>query len=461
MVRVGLWGEFDGDDVGQMLLTRIVRRELEARLPGSSVRVWTTGASFAPGRFAGTSAEPPMPLGSFDPSRTDELAAAVDLLVIAGRLTLEHPYLVAGVGAVHEPDVPTAWDAVRLSGEPDGGFAEMLGEALTRRAYVSAADASTANRLRTLGAREAEVVPGHALLADRLFRPDEPEGRTSRLRAQGILPEADVLVVQVSQGLVDIEGVAAQVTTVCRDRGLVPALLGAAPGDLRSLEALAARLPDACRLPPTLGLEDVCAIVAWSAGTVATSEALAHVATTYGRPIVRIVSDPADEDDEASIDAIAEAFDRAGEAAATGARAVRLREQIDAHFDRIAALVTDVEPGDPHERKLRSLTSRLASQEAAASARERELEELLAQLTRRVTENDVRFTGLWRKIRECDKHYAWQFDRAERAEERVVRLEAEVEYLRGHPPVLAKIRRAYLALRRRVGALLRRLGLRR
>lgn len=450
MVRVGLWGAFDGDDVGQMLLARVVRRELQARLPGSSLRVWTTGATYGPGRFAEASADPPMPLGSFDASRTDELAAAVDLLVLAGELTPEHPFLVAGVGAVHEPDVPTAWHAARLSGEPDGRFAEMLAEALTRRAYVSAADPPTVDRLRALGDRQAVVVPGHALIADRLFRQDEPEERTSRLRAEGLLPEADMLVVQAADGVVDVDAVAAQVAALCRDRGLMPVLLGAAPGDELALEALAARLPDACRVPASLAPEDVCAVVAWSAGTITTSTALADLATAYGRPAVAIASIPVGE--------LAEAFRDAGGGAKD--TLVHLRGQIDAHFDAIAALVTDVGATDPGSRKVRSLTARLATQEAAASARERELEELLAQVTRRLTENDIRFTKLWRKIRECDKHYTWQFNRAETAEELVRQQEEEIEWLRAHQRGTSRARQAYLAVRRLAGSLLRRLGLR-
>jgi chromosome segregation ATPase len=199
-----------------------------------------------------------------------------------------------------------------------------------------------------------------------------------------------------------------------------------------------------------LALEDVCAVVAWSAGTIATSTALADLATAYGRPAVAIASIPVGE--------FAEAFRDAG--GGDKDTLVHLRGQIDAHFDAIAALVTDVEATDPGSRKVRSLTARLATQEAAASARERELEELLAQVTRRITENDIRFTKLWRKIRECDKHYNWQFNRAETAEERLRSLEEEVEWLRAHQRGTSRARQAYLAVRRLVGALLRRLGLR-
>ena len=51
----------------------------------------------------------------------------------------------------------------------------------------------------------------------------------------------------------------------------------------------------------------------------------------------------------------------------------------------------------------------------------RQIKELIETRVRfkRLTENDIRFTKLWRKIREGDKHYNWQFNRAETAEEQV------------------------------------------
>jgi hypothetical protein len=458
MVRVGLWGGFDVDDVGQMLLPRIVRRELRARVPGATVRVWTTGPPRGPIRYDDPSLEPPMPLGVWTSSRADELAVASDVLVISGDLSPDRPFPITGVGPVHEPDVPTAWFGVRLGEEPDAAFAEQLREAVSRRAYVGAADERTAAILQALGDREIDVVPGHALAADRLFRSDEPEERTARMRADGLLPQGDVLVIHGGESLVpEVDAIAAQVRAVCEERGLVPVLFAAAPGDAVFVDGMAARLPDVWRLPDTIALEDACAAVAWSAATIAGSPDLCLVAAAFGRPTVVVASDGGTGASGVPADTIAETLQNGGSIDAS--RAEQLRARLDAHFDRIAALATQAVTVGSGERSIRSLAARLAEQEAAAAGRQRELEVVITQLSHRLTEGDVRFASMWRKIRECDKHYNWQFNRAEAAEAEVARLQAQVTRLGGRYG-LPWWRRAYLAVRRLGGRVLRRLGLR-
>lgn len=448
MVRVGLWGAFGADAMEGVLLPRIVRRELEARLPAAEVRVWASGTSPERWRSDGPHDEPPAPLGAWSGSRVDELAVASDVLVIAGELDGADRFAVDGVGPAHEPDLPTAWHGVRLVTEPDPAFAARLREACARRAYLSAGDPATAAWLRALTDREVVEVPGAALLADRLLRADEPEDRTTRLREGGLLPDDDVLVVWAGEPMPD--AVVAQVGAICAERGLVP-VVGAVPGSTAFLE----RLPNVRRLPDALDVADLLAVVAWSAGVVTTDPDLVLAAAAFGRPGVRVGEEPVGGPEITDPASVASVFGTGGAIASEHVDGMRAR--LDAHFDAIAALATGAAPADPRDRSIRSLAVRLAEQERAASDRERELEAMVAQLSRRLTETDVRFTALWRKIREGDTHYNWQFSRAEAAEAEFDRLKEEVERLRATriPPS----RTAYLAIRRGVGRVLRRLHL--
>ncbi len=453
MVRVGLWGAFDVDDVGAMLLPRIVRHELGSRLASAEVRVWTTGDRAGRTRLDDPRHDPPMPLGAWGTSRADELAVASDILLIAGELSDDRPFTVEGVGAVHEQDVPTAWLAVRLRDEPDAAFAERLRAAAVRRASIAAGDERTATILGDLADREVAVVSGLTLLADRLFRSDEPEDRVTRMRAAGVLPQEDVLVVHGGETLLpEVDTIAAQVLAACDERGLVPVLAPCAPHDEGFLDALSERLPEARRLPGSVGLEDLCAVVAWSTGTVAGSEALGLVAAAFGRPLVLVGASHAMPASAVTAGAIVETLARGGSIAP--AEVAERRARLDAHLDGVAALATQA-PAAPDDRSVRSLAARLAAQESAAAERERELQTMIEQLSRRLTESDVRFTTLWRKIRECDKHYAYQFTRAEKAEARVKVLEAQVARLGGDWHELAWSLRVYLWARRLGGRVLR------
>lgn len=445
MVRVGLWGAFDADAAEGVLLPRIVRRELEARLPAAQVRVWTSGTSR--GRFDARD-EPPAPLGAWSGSRVDELAVASDVLVIAGGLDASDRFGVDGVGPAHEPDLPTAWHGVRLSVEPDAAFAAQLREACARRASVSVGDPATAAWLRALTDRHVVEVPGAALLADRLLRTDEPEDRSTRLREAGVLPDDDVLVVWTDGPMSD--AVVGQVDAICTERGLTP-LVRAGSGSEGSLQ----RLHTAHRLPDHLEVADLLAVIAWSAGIVTTDPDLVLAAAAFRRPGVWFGQGSTGGVEAVDPASIASVFSVGG--AIASERVDGMRARLDEHLDAIAALAGGVAPVDPRDRSIRSLTVRLAEQERAAADRAHELEAMVAQLSRRLTETDVRFTVLWRKIREGDKHYNWQFDRAEAAEAELDRLKDEVERLRATrvPPS----RTAYLAIRRAVGRALRRLHL--
>ena len=110
MVRIGLFGVFEGEDA---LTAAIVRAELAQRVPGLELRVYTPGGrSLAPG-FGETIAFDDHPLGPCTPARQEELAATLDAVAVVGTVPLDAPtksserLLVEGLGPF-EPDVPAA-----------------------------------------------------------------------------------------------------------------------------------------------------------------------------------------------------------------------------------------------------------------------------------------------------------------------------------------------------------------
>jgi hypothetical protein len=462
MVRVGLWGAFDVEDVGDMLVPRIIRAELSRRLPGSTLRVWSPLGGAGWNRFDDPSTEPPAPLGTWSAARLDELAGAVDLLVISGDL-VDDPFLVGGLGAANEASVPSAWHAVSLPRDGLGDSQDELRPILARRACVSVRDERSRDLLVAAGVdREVAVVPDPVLLADRLFRPDALEDRVSRWRDAGALPDGDLLVVQGGGALVPhAEVIAEQVRLVCEAQGLTPVLVETSPtaGDEDFAVAIGDRLPGARRLPSEAGIEGVCAVIAWSAGVIGSSRAAGMIAAAFDRPAALL--DPASAPALADVvgtlgtperlvrdpGTLAEAFESAVGRGSIAPRVAELRMELDEHLDAIAALATSEG----------SVAARLAAQEAASARREEELRDLIEGLTRQITEGDIRFVKLWRKIRECDKHYAWQFERAEAAEELTRQLQGEVAWLTA---IVQEYRRSwvcrgYMAVRRRAVKVLR------
>ena len=484
MVRIGLWGTFDLENFGDMLFPRIARMELGRRVPRLELRTWSPIGYVGRNRFEGGD-EPAAPLGVFGEERLAELARELDVLVIGGgeivhdrdwelapHYGLEpqemtrrqtHRFFVEGLGA-REVDVPTAWHAVGIPHDPDGELAARLRGSLAHRAYVSVRDEGSRERLVTAGVdREVLVVPDSAFLIDRLLPLDALQDRVRRLREAGAYPPGEALVVQGSRSLVvNADAVAGQVARLCRDRDLVPVLVETGPihGDGEFADAIAERLPDALRLPAEAGTEDLVAAIAWSTGFVGSSLHGNIVAAAYDRPSLmlnlagqaklqgagrvlgapeRVVGDPAE---------LADAFERVWAQGSIAARVDDLRRRVDEHFDRLGGLATSIEVdgGRPapvvegstlddererYARATRALAARMAAQQAVFADRELDLRSWLDAATRESTEKDIRFTRLWRRLHEGDRHYAWHKDRADEAESLLARTQEEVAWLRG------------------------------
>lgn len=483
MVRIGLWGAFDVEDFGDMLGPRITRAELDRRVPGLELVTRAPIGFVGLNRFQG-SGEPAAPLGAWSDERVAELAREIDVLIVGGGdlasdrdvdmapyYGLEpvelihrapHRFFIEGV-AKHEIDVPTAWHAVGVPEDPSAQMAARLRAALAQRAYVTVRDEASRERLLLAGVeREILVVPDPTFLVPRIFPRDGLADRVQRLRELAGYPSGETLIVQGSRSLLDrLDDVIDALGTLCRDRELAPVAIELSPihGDAEFAAAVVERLPRSMRLPNHAGAHDVAAAIAWSAGFVGSSLHGNIVAAAYDRPSLmlnlagrsklegagrligapeRIVVDPIE---------IPAVFDRVSGRGTVAARVDDLCAALDEHYDRLAALATSVEvrPEAPpvvagstraEEREryalaVRALGARMAAQQAAFAERERDLAEWIKGQAREITEKDIRFTKLWRRLHDADRHYAWHKGRADDAEELIERQREEIAWLGG------------------------------
>ena len=114
MVRVGLFGAFEGEDA---VIAAVLRAELAERLPGIELRVYTPSGSGTSIGMTESVEWIDRPLGPFDRVRQEELSATLDAVVIAGSVVLGEAHgsvarlLVDGLGPF-ETEVPVVWFGV-------------------------------------------------------------------------------------------------------------------------------------------------------------------------------------------------------------------------------------------------------------------------------------------------------------------------------------------------------------
>ena len=119
MVRVGLFGAFEGEDA---LIAAVLRAELAPPCPGSSCDLHAVRRP-RPTGIAERVSWSDQPLGACGAVRQEELAATLDAVVIAGTVPLDpartrpERLLVEGLGPF-EPEVPVVWFAVAPTGGP-------------------------------------------------------------------------------------------------------------------------------------------------------------------------------------------------------------------------------------------------------------------------------------------------------------------------------------------------------
>ena len=481
MVRIGVWGTFDVEHLGDVLTPRILREELGRRVPGAEILARSPLGYVGLNRYGDD--PPPAPLGVWSEQRVDELARELDLLLIgAGSIVhgddarlapwyglaaadLERfapsRFFIEGLGK-HEVDVPTAWFAVEVERDAPQELAPRWREALDARAFVGIRDEPSRDALRAAGVdRDVEDVADPGFLLPRVLSATALSARIDSLRANDAFSAEEALLVQGSATLLPhVEAYAATISRLAAERALTPVIVASEPihGDVAFADALGAALPSARRLGSDAGVEDVVAAIAWSAGVVGTSRALHVVAAAYDRPSVLVDLDDAPrfadlaarigtpERRVTSVDAIADAYGAVVARGSIASLVEKVSASIDDALDRIASFVTDVDvnvdappamPGstivDERERyaiATRSLAARLAATQATFAEREHDLRAYADAVNRELVERDIRFTKLWRRVHEGDRHYHFHKQRADEAELRIAHLEKEIEFLR-------------------------------
>ena len=366
MVRVGLFGAFEGEDA---VIAAVLRRELATRLPGFELRVYTpTGTDTSIGMTEAVEWVD-QPLGEWDPVRQEELASTLDAVVIAGPVDCSaRTLLVEGLGAL-ESDVPVVWFGVSPRSDP-----ALAREALGRRAGVWVTRQAALDRLGL----DVQIVPHLGSGFGRVASVPQLGAMADELRARGALPKGEFLGVD---GGVDAPNAAALpqvgVNATAVERAAAIQVSGAYVGD---------------------------------------SETACALAAAYGRPAFWTGS-PADLPPTAVLvgDSIEDAIEQAH-----GHPVHADIEALDAAFEHLVKLLETAEPeGDRADRALRI---RLRDEERAAAEREQVLTEYTAALSNEIVSVGPRYTALWRKIHTGDRHYNWHRLRADRAEADVDKL---------------------------------------
>jgi hypothetical protein len=405
MARVALWGAFDPARLEDALAPAILRAELERRISGPPIAIGTT----RPVTGARSLLE-----DGFEQVGPDTTAAGLDLVVLLG-----------GTDAP-APSAPAVLLETTVASEAT----------IAAAARVTATDAHAFAAVLALGVvRDVAVVPDVRFLAGRLARPGELEGRLGELRTTGAYPDGDALLVEVDEAARDDDALASSVASLASHYACTPVLVGGAA-------RLADALPGSIVLPDDVDPRRLLAVIAASAGTISTSLGTNLVAAAFDRPALLLGASEADAGrlglPERVVSAPSEVVDAFHAVRQRGSIADVLAPKvaaIDGCLDDLASLVLDpgalaaaVVPVDPGAG-LRALHARVAGLEADAAERETALLAWLRSQSVEIAEEDVRFTRLWNKIHQADRHYHFHLLRADRAEAQVRELRRQVVQL--------------------------------
>ena len=361
--RIGLIGTFDVENYGDVLLSRIARRELEARLPDAEIRILAPVGYAGLNRFDdGSDLES---LGPWSEERVAELAEGIDLAIVGGgeiihdhdgllgshygldpgEMSARAPsrFFIDGLG----PDVVLAWHAVGIpwdiGPEQHARYRESLSEA-----YVAVRDEASRRRLRATGVDiDVELVPDSGFLLDRLFPDDLLDRRVEYLRRIGAVPEDAPLVVQGNRDLLpDVIEIATQVREVADGSPIVCVETGPCHGDADFAGAFTAAYPGRVWAPGAYaGLADLTAVIAASRGLIGSSFHGNLAAFVFGKPSVILGMDG-----RSKLAGLAETMEQgrrlarspgqisqAFRSATSGEGTLgAIRKRADEHFDRLA-----------------------------------------------------------------------------------------------------------------------------
>lgn len=278
--RIALWGRFDVARFGELLLPRIHEAELRRRLPGSKVLPYSPlGPDHPVALDGGLTA---LRLGTWSPENVARLAAAADVVIVAGAdvlttddeaLGADYRLSTAEARRRHlsgfflegpQPKAPMIWSAAGVPFDFGDADASRLRGALQDARYLSVRDETSRRRLAEAGIeRDVTVVPDPVALASRVFEPAVLARRLDYLRLMEWFPrEGAPVVVQGSEALVAYaEAFATILTKALAGRDVPVLLLETEPADGSGfVEALMPRVHRVFRVPASASLVDILAV---------------------------------------------------------------------------------------------------------------------------------------------------------------------------------------------------------
>jgi hypothetical protein len=335
--RIGVFFEEPGDygsELGPLIVEREVRRRLpSARISFYSPRGWSRSTATRGGAIA-------EPLRTWGEARRRQLAATLDLAIVAGPLLTHDRSLLDAIEGL-----TIVWSAVDVRRDFDDVTKAWLRAALGKHPYLSVVDQASRERVESLGAtREAEVVPDPVLLAGDLYPRCVLERRLRQLQAAGSYPRHGRPILVQGSALPELP---AAVDVVAISASQEDDLVARSIRDRIGRGVYA--VDSAATFP------DVIAAVASASAFSGSSQALAATATGLGVPVLP----PPDREDG---DALSSSLERLG-----------------AHFDRIAAIAESC----ASRRSGAQVADRQRSEIAALTARTEVLEQALRALRER------------------------------------------------------------------------------
>jgi 2-polyprenyl-3-methyl-5-hydroxy-6-metoxy-1,4-benzoquinol methylase len=394
--RVGIWTDAGPDDQRAALTARVTRAEILRRLPGASVRLLSSHPELRPSIHDG--GEPVEALGPWSPDRAAQLAAQLDCVLVTGDLRTpdrgeDDPvrFLLEGLGADASDapgageDCPVLWSAVRLPTEPV--------PALVPPVYGTVVDDGPGAGPGTTLDAELATVPHPLLLVPRLLRADALARRREFLRVMGWFPrQGRAAVVELHHDLLPhLDALAAALDTLLAGTDTAVVLVGMGPAEQGAelARALAAAMSTPCyRLPDDVPVDDLVAAVANADAVAACSPSVLALGLAYERPLALVHAGGPEPALAGALRAarpssvvtkvadLARLLDGARFPALVGL-AGPLQSDLDAHFDRVAAIADAAAAArarTPDERPVLPPSEYVAAMELAHARMQQRLE---------------------------------------------------------------------------------------
>ena len=355
--RIGVWVNHGPDDIFPALAARVTCAELARRLPGATIRSFSSAGDSRPSPHDGGA--PIEPLGPWSFERASQLAKELDCVVIAGNLPQpteaelnggQHPnrFLVEGLGQENEVECPVVWSAVRLPQESLTGPDRTV-------AYRSILDMSPSSPPARALDDDGVGVPDPLLLVPRLLQREALVRRIEFVRIMGWFPQRGrAVVVEIAGGLLPYaEDVARALDAAVSGTDASVVLLQTQPGDAdgdHALDAVSASMAaPVYRVPGDALVDDRVAVIANAAAIAVCSPSTAAVGLSYERPVayMKFAGDASLNHLAGltgTLDAVVSRPDElanllGGEHFNPPAGVVtKLQSKLDAHFDRMAGI---------------------------------------------------------------------------------------------------------------------------